>query len=53
MKTAKKTAGRPRDAEIDKRMTTAFEQLVSEMPVREFGVQKLVSRAGATRDAFC
>lgn len=48
----KHIVGRPRTAEIDTRLADAFESLISEHPVREFGVQALVSRAGTSRDAF-
>lgn len=44
--------GRPRTAEIDRQLQRAFEELVAELPVRAFGIQALVNRAGTTRDAF-
>ncbi|XBH20499.1 TetR-like C-terminal domain-containing protein [Jonesiaceae bacterium BS-20] len=52
MKPDTATTGRPRLAAIDKRLMRAFEDFVVESPVRSFGVQALVTRAGTTRDAF-
>ena len=52
MKKSSQLLGRPRVAEIDQNLERAFEELINEIPLREFSVQKLISRAGTTRDAF-
>lgn len=52
MKKSSQPLGRPRAAEIDQSLERAFAELVGEIPLREFSVQKLISRAGTTRDAF-
>ncbi|WP_353111500.1 TetR/AcrR family transcriptional regulator C-terminal ligand-binding domain-containing protein [Microbacterium sp.] len=44
--------GRPRAAAIDDALRSAFEELIAEIPLREFSVRALVARAGTTRDAF-
>lgn len=46
------TSGRPRIAAIDASLAAAFEELIAEIPLRDFSVRALVSRAGTTRDAF-
>ena len=52
MRKPSQSLGRPRVAEIDESLERAFAELVGEIPLREFSVQKLISRAGTTRDAF-
>ncbi|MFC9561588.1 TetR-like C-terminal domain-containing protein [Agromyces sp. NPDC056965] len=52
MKASGSATGRPRIAAIDASLAAAFEELIAEIPVRDFSVRALVSRAGTTRDAF-